>query len=114
VRWHASQQEALPTMATSLTMAGFRVDLQQLEDAIGTVQAQADTINTRCTEIKQAMQEVPADWSSPAEQTFTPVMQACETQMDNLTTLLGQMITRMQAAYQTYLNAEQTNFSNFQ
>jgi WXG100 family type VII secretion target len=101
-------------MATSLTIGEFKVDLQQLEDAIGTVGAQADTINTRCAEIKEAMEDVPGDWSSPAEQTFTPVMQACSTQMDNLTQLLGEMVQRMQDAYQTYLNAEQANFQNFQ
>jgi WXG100 family type VII secretion target len=101
-------------MATSLTIGEFRVDLQQLDDAIGTVSAQSDTINTRCTEIKQAMQAVSGAWSSPAEQTFTPVMQACETQMTNLTQLLSEMVQRMQTAYQTYLNAEQTNYQNFQ
>lgn len=102
-------------MATSLTISQFKVDLAQLEDAIGTIRTQAATIDTNCTEIKDALSEVPGAWNSPAEQlTFAPVAQACTTQINNLTDLLAEMIQRMQDAYQTYLAAEQANFKNFQ
>jgi WXG100 family type VII secretion target len=99
---------------TELTLSEFRVDLDDLESAIGTVQAQADSINTNCQAITGVMQDVPGSWNTPAGQTFSVLTQACITQMDALTGLLTEMIQRMQAAYQTYLNVEQTNTNNLQ
>jgi WXG100 family type VII secretion target len=99
---------------TSITISEFRVDLDDLESAIGTVQAQADSINSSCQAITGVMQDIPGAWNTPAGQTFSVLTQACITQMDALNGLLAEMIQRMQAAYQTYLNAEQTNFSNLQ
>jgi WXG100 family type VII secretion target len=98
----------------SITISEFRVDLDHLESAIGTVQAQADSINNSCQAITGVMQDIPGAWNTPAGQTFSVLTQACITQMDALNGLLAEMIQRMQAAYQTYLNAEQTNFSNLQ
>lgn len=98
----------------TLTLSQFKVDLDQLESAIGTVHAQADIINSNCQAITGIMNEVPGAWNSPAGQTFTVLAQACTKQMDALGGLLGEMIQRMQSAYQTYLNAERTNFNNLQ
>lgn len=100
-------------MAT-LTLGQFKVDLDQLESAIGTVHAQADIINANCQAITEVMNTVQGAWNSPAGQTFTVLAQACTEHMNGLSGLLGEMIQRMQSAYQTYLNAEQANFNNLQ
>lgn len=100
-------------MAT-LTISEFKVDLDQLQAAIGTVQAQADTIDSDCQAITGIMQDIPGAWNTPAGQTFTVLAQACTTQMNTLTGLLAEMIQRMQTAYQTYLDIEQANFGNLQ
>lgn len=100
-------------MAT-LTISEFKVDLDQLESATGTVQAQSGTINSSCQAITGIMQDIPPSWNTPAGQTFSELTQACINQMNALTGLLAEMIQRMQAAYQTYLNMEQTNFNNLQ
>jgi uncharacterized protein YukE len=98
----------------TLTLTQFRVDLDQLESATRTVQGQADSINTDCQQITATMQQVPPSWNTPAGQTFETLTLACIVQMNALGEVLGEMIQRMQAAYQTYLSIEQTNFNNLQ
>ena len=97
-----------------MTMAGYKVDLQQMEDAITTIRQQAETIALRTSTIGTTLQGVPSFWNSPAEVPFGELAQACTTQMTTLTNLLEEMITRMTAAYQNYLDAEQSNVATFQ
>lgn len=102
-------------MATqALTGSEFRVDLSQFEDAIHAVSNQASTIDTRCSDITAVMQVTPQEWVTPAGAAFDDLAQACTRQMGALSALLAEMVNRMRSAYQTYLNAEQANFGNFQ
>jgi WXG100 family type VII secretion target len=97
-----------------LTAAEFRVDLQQLEDAISTIQQQAETVALCTSTIGTMLTSVPSYWTSPAEVPFSQLAQACTRQMSILSSLLAEMVSRMRTAYQNYLDAEQTNYSSFQ
>jgi uncharacterized protein YukE len=85
-----------------------------MDEAIGVLKLHAGYIDARAATITTLLQGVAASWSSPAELTFNDVQQACTTQLTRLTDLLTEMISRMQTAYQNYLDAEQRNVSNFQ
>jgi uncharacterized protein YukE len=105
----------LITMATtSLTMAEFKVDLAQFENAIQVVTAQSSSIDTSCQEITTAMREAPQSWVTPSGRTFDELAQAASSQLQALTGLLTEMVQRMQAAYQTYLATEEANTRNLQ
>jgi uncharacterized protein YukE len=101
-------------MAVALTPSQFTVDLDELENAIGTVQTHSDIISGNCQGITAVMQALPGYWITPAGSAFSAVAEACTTQMNALSALLGEMVRRMQAAHQTYLTMEQTNFGNLQ
>jgi uncharacterized protein YukE len=100
--------------AKQLTPGEFKVDLGQFEDAIRTVTAQAGVIEARCQDITSLGQSVQSAWLTPAGLGFADLAQVCTRQSTALTALLTEMIQRMQAAYQTYVAAEQANFNNFQ
>jgi uncharacterized protein YukE len=104
----------LITMATNLTMTQFKVDLKQLENAIHVVSRQASIIDENSQYITSAMQEAPQVWVSPAGQTFDEVVPPCTKQMHALNELLTQMVQRMKAAYENYLNTERANIHNLQ
>lgn len=101
-------------MANTMTLAELKVDLQALNDAADSIQSQATTILEQCNEIAQAFQLVSAPdvWSSPAGGTFVELETACTAALNNLNSLLTEMVSRMRAAYQTYHDAEETNFNN--
>jgi hypothetical protein len=102
-------------MATkSLTMAEFKVDLAQFENAIQVVSAQAGIIDSSCQSVTTFMQIAPQSWVTPSGQTFDELAQACNRQLQALTGLLTEMVQRMQAAYQTYLATEEANTRNLQ
>jgi WXG100 family type VII secretion target len=101
-------------MATNLTMTQFKADLADFENAIQVVSAQAGVIDQNCQDLTAAMQGVPQTWMSPAGQTFAELVPPCTKQMHALNDLLAQMVRRMRAAHETYLNMEQTNTRNLQ
>jgi WXG100 family type VII secretion target len=99
-------------MAAKLTMTEFKVDLAQLENAIGVVSTQAGVIDRDCQSITMLMQQVSQMWVTPAGQTFAELIPPCTKQMHALTELLAQMVRRMRGAHETYVNIEQTNTRN--
>jgi uncharacterized protein YukE len=102
-------------MATkTVTLAEFKVDLSQFSSAIQAVSAQANIIETRCSDITAAMQGVQGAWNTPAGLGFDELALACNKQMDALTALLTEMVQRMRAAYQTYVAVEEANTRNLQ
>ncbi len=98
-------------MVTTISIESFKVDLQQLQDAIGTVSAQAQTIGEQAQVIQAQLAEVPSWWSAPSEVPFSQLAMACTNQLNGLVSLLQEMITRMNSAYQNYLSAETANVS---
>jgi len=102
-------------MATKhLTMAQFKVDLGKLESAIRVVRTQAGVISEQSDYIAMALPEVAPVWVTPAGGTFEELVPPVTKQMHTLVDLLDQMVQRMQAAHQTYLQMEQTNTNNLQ
>jgi uncharacterized protein YukE len=100
--------------AQTLTWPEFKVDLKQMDEAIGVLTLHAGYIDARAATITTLLQGVAANWSSPAELSFNDLQQACTRELSTLTGLLAEMISRMRTAYQNYLDAEQHNVSNFQ
>src|SRR5580658_1714622 len=98
--------------STTLTLAQFKIDLAQLDEAIGTIQTQASLIGFAVSEITGTLQLVPNNWTTPAETPFSDLAQACSTRMTALNELLTEMVRRMRISYHNYLQAEQTNVSN--
>jgi uncharacterized protein YukE len=98
----------------SITLSELKVDLDDLEGAIGIVQTHADIINDSCSNIAAALHSVPGDWITPAGNIFDSVTQMCTTQMNTLTGLLGEMVQRMRTSHQNYLNMEQANVKNLE
>ena len=96
-----------------MTLTQFKVDLQQLSDAITSISQSASVIDECTSQINMTMQTtVDPNWATPTESTFAQVQQVCTSQMAILSHLLTEMITRMKAAYHNYLDAEQANVSN--
>jgi hypothetical protein len=96
-----------------LTLAQFKVDLGQLEEAIGTVQTQATLIGFRSSLIAGTIQGVPANGVSAGVDQFAEMAGACVTRMTALNDLLTEMIRRMRIAYDNYQQAEEANIGNF-
>jgi uncharacterized protein YukE len=114
LRFVAPSGEMGCRMAQTLTLTEFKVDLKQMDEAIGLLTLHAGYIDARAATITTLLQGVAANWSSPAELMFNDLQQACTKELSTLTDLLAEMISRMRTAYQNYLDAEQSNVSNFQ
>jgi WXG100 family type VII secretion target len=102
-------------MAKTLTLSEFKVDLQDLRDAADAVQSQATIISEQCNVITQAFNLVAAAgvWNTPASATFVELQAACTAALDNLNSLLTEMVSRMRTSYQNYHDAELANFNNY-
>ncbi|MFI7102504.1 WXG100 family type VII secretion target [Streptomyces sp. NPDC050161] len=101
-------------MATgSLTPAEFKVDLAQLRDAIGTVRGCTTSIESDVSQVKAAFQQAQSSWRSPAGESFGALQVEFGNNMSELVELLHEMVTRMNAAYEEYKQAEETNTENF-
>jgi WXG100 family type VII secretion target len=92
--------------------AEFKVDLQQLSDAITKVTADRSTIETDFRQIRSLLDEVRSTWVSPAGSTFPPLEEQMATAMQSLLDALEDMIVKMRTTHANYLAAEGANVSN--
>ena len=97
---------------TTLTPAEFKVDMAQFAQAITTVSQDRDTIEADITQLKALFTQVEQAWISPSGATFIAVQDKFNSAVDELSTLLNQMIQRMQTTYNNYLVAETKNYNN--
>jgi hypothetical protein len=99
-------------MATTISIADFKVDLQQLGDATDAVTQQSYVIGGQVDTINNLLAAIPPYWNTPSEVPFGQLAQSCGTQMKNLLILLDEMISRMLSAYENYKDAETANVAN--
>ena len=90
----------------------WKVDLQQLADAIGTVSADRDVIKTDSDQLKAYFIQIENDWKGPAGNTFVPLQTSFNGALDELTTLLDDIVARMQTVHDNYVKAETDNTNN--
>jgi WXG100 family type VII secretion target len=92
----------------------FMVDLSALQDAIGSVSTERDTINDGITQMKATFANVEEHWQGPAGSSFPPLAATFNSAADTLTSLLDEAIGKMQTAHDNYASTEQTNGGNYQ
>jgi WXG100 family type VII secretion target len=95
-----------------MTLAEFKVNLADLDDATNSVAAEAKNIRTLTEQITQRMKDAERVWICPAAGGYTDLQVVASTDMERLNTVLDGMVQRMRVAYQNYRHAEETNFRN--
>ncbi|WP_433174885.1 WXG100 family type VII secretion target [Actinoallomurus sp. CA-150999] len=90
----------------------FKVLLQSLHDAIGTVTREKSTISTELAAIDRNTTDLVADWNSPAEETFDVITKWFGQASRDLTDALDDIIKRLQTTCNNYAQAETHNYQN--
>jgi WXG100 family type VII secretion target len=90
----------------------FKVDLQQFEQAIGTVSSSTNAINEDFVQIQTILQAVEMAWKGPAGETYQEVQATLTSATGEMISTLGQVISRMKTTYQNYLDMETANANN--
>jgi len=93
--------------------SSFMVDLGALQDAIGGVSSQRDVINEGLAQMRTDFANIENDWQGPAAGSFTTLTATFNTAADQLTSVLEEAISKMQAAHDNYASTEQTNTGNY-
>jgi uncharacterized protein YukE len=108
----ARSAEATTTGTTQDADAqSFKVDLEDMESSITLVQSRANSIDDEYTKIRYQFFLVShfGAWSSPAGDTFTPVVTQLVNAMSVLQELLVEIVSMMRQTYDNYVQAETTN-----
>lgn len=98
----------------TITPAEFKVDLSQLADAIVIVGARKDSITNYVTIINDIFKQAESFWTGPAGSSFATFQAEFTQDMQALNELLAEMVTRMTAAHDQYVQVEEANTANFQ
>lgn len=92
----------------------FMVDLGALQDAIGSVSTERDTINEGITRMRATFAQVEEKWQGPAGSSFVSLAATFNPAADKLTALLEEAVGKMQAAHDNYAATEQVNGTNYE
>ncbi|MFE7121117.1 WXG100 family type VII secretion target [Streptomyces sp. NPDC057654] len=98
----------------TLTPAEFKVDLEQLEDAIQVVQGRTASIENAVMLVNMTFNIAETHWHSPAAATFSALQREFTQNAQQLVDLLHEMKRRMDSAYTQYQETEHTNTHNFE
>lgn len=99
-------------MADPISLDEFRVDLKQLQDAIGTVKREHGTISETMASVADEFARVKDAWDTPSEQSFDAVQAWLLRVTHDLENILQDSIGRMQQSYDNYRRAEEENTKN--
>ncbi|MBO8190328.1 WXG100 family type VII secretion target [Streptomyces oryzae] len=94
------------------TIEQFRIDLKQLNEAIGTISTIKTEITDNMSAVRKIMNSLGDAWSGPAHNTFHPMKTWFDTTQTDLGEMLDEIIRRLQSSYDNYHAAEQANFGN--
>jgi WXG100 family type VII secretion target len=97
---------------TTLTPDEFRVDLGQMHDAIGSLKTDSAKIMDLLGEIATQFKKVQNVWKSPATRSFEEVQQWFSGVTNDMHEILDEAASRLNSAYQNYLDTEQKNVQN--
>lgn len=90
----------------------FKVDLQQLQDAIGRISQDRDGISEDFANITAKFDALQGGWQGPAADSYEDLRTTLQNATSQLLDLLSDTISRMQTTYDGYENAETTNSNN--
>ncbi|HEY4022045.1 MAG TPA: WXG100 family type VII secretion target, partial [Pseudonocardiaceae bacterium] len=90
----------------------FKVDLHELQDAIGIVQRESASLRADEQTLLGYFAQIEAAWQTPAGKTFVPLKEQFSVSFTYLLNVLEQMIHRMQTTYHNYLVTEEQNAKN--
>jgi WXG100 family type VII secretion target len=99
-------------MSDPISSTQFSVDLEQLHEAIGSVSSSSEAVGEMLALMAATFNQAETAWSSPSSVTFTQVSQWFTKASGDLHTLLDEIVSRLNTAYETYVQAEQTNTDN--
>jgi WXG100 family type VII secretion target len=99
---------------TDITPAEFKVDVEQLAEAIQIAGGRRDAIKLKVEALNSALTAAEGFWHSPAGTSFVAVQAEFTQYMQTLNDLLDEMVQRMTAAHQQYVDVENQNTANFQ
>jgi WXG100 family type VII secretion target len=94
------------------TFEEFKVDLQQLHNAIGSVRREHTAIRDAMSAIGNEFGAVKEAWGTPSTATYDDVQAWFMKVSNDLEDLLNDMANRLQTAYNNYKHAEETNVKN--
>src|SRR5262249_42138854 len=97
-----------------LTPAEFRVDIEQLEEAIVIVGGRKDGIVLAVEAIDSVFKSAEGYWHSPAGSSFVTFHEEFRKNMQQLNELLEEMVKRMTSAHDQYVEIEKLNTQNLQ
>ncbi|MCO6005341.1 WXG100 family type VII secretion target [Actinoallomurus purpureus] len=92
----------------------FKVDLGQLHDAIGIVKKQHDVISAELDNVASEFNGCRESWNTPSTASFDDVSTWFTNVSTDVNSVLAEMVSRMQAAYDNYTSAEEANVSNLE
>ncbi|WP_326555170.1 WXG100 family type VII secretion target [Micromonospora sp. NBC_01813] len=95
-----------------MTIAEFRVALGELQAAIGTVSAEKTRIDTAMATIGAQFTAIDTAWDGPASDSFMELKTWFDRVSTELSSVLGDMISRMRIAEGNYRAAELENQNN--
>jgi WXG100 family type VII secretion target len=90
----------------------FKVDLQQLQDAIGQISQDRDGISEDCADIATKFNALQGGWQGPAANSFEDLHVTLQNATTQMLDLLSDVISRMRTSYDNYESAETTNAQN--
>lgn len=90
----------------------FNADLAKMNDAIGTVSRDRDTIRADFGKITSQFDTLHAAWQSPAGETYDEFRTTLQNAANTMLGVLDDLVSRMHTTYENYLNAETANANN--
>jgi uncharacterized protein YukE len=98
-----------PSGKVTIGSAQFKINLIQFKQAITTVVAATDKVKQDVSEISPLFLQMEDAWRGPAGDTFTTLQGPLIAALNNLVTVLEEIISRMNTTYLNYVNAEAMN-----
>jgi WXG100 family type VII secretion target len=90
----------------------YKVDLDQLDDAIKTVSGSINDINGDLTAIMTLFQDVESTWKGPAGESYEGVKSALSSASSQMSGTLHDVLAAMKTSYNNYVAAEEANTHN--
>lgn len=90
----------------------FKVDLQQLLDAIAQIRQDRDGISDDFANITSKFDALQGTWQGPAATSYEQLSVSLQNATSQMLDVLSDVISRMQTSYESYENTETTNSQN--
>ncbi|MEV6536787.1 WXG100 family type VII secretion target [Streptomyces sp. NPDC051639] len=95
-----------------MTPHAWKVDLQKMRDVIAVIDGKRWSIRDSHDVVSSNYSLVANAWTSPAGDTFSDVRDQTQAAMSDLEDLIGNLVDRLGATYDTYVKTERANTEN--